>query len=567
MLDSTLDSVPVGLLVYGEEGRVTEANKTACELLKVSRDDLVGSSAEDEDWLVVDAKGEPLAVHPALAALRGRQVVREVLARARRSDGSDIWLQIDAVPRVDNSGVATGVILCLTDVTYLVTRSHATRRSAGDHIVDEVTDQIAHARTEPGAILTTVTQALTELWPGLWTASLIGKDPSAMQIVAASSEDVFAPDFAAGYVQAMKSAGVINTTPLSSSVIESGRPLLIPDISVTDLLDRLPHEVGAYLKDHPWQTRTDHLGIAVVPMKTRGATIGALGLIEPRRSNPLTDKDLVWMQAIADRAGLAVENSQLYEDAVKRLERLVALQSVSLAVSASPDLTLTLKVIVDHVAAQLKVDAAQALLLNEMDNTLTVAATTGFLATAMPNYRLPVDEGLPGQSLTSRRIETLTALSAFSQFRRRSMFAREGFKVYGAVPLMSRGKLLGVLEVFHRSILSTDQEWLSYLDALASVAAVAIDSAQLHDRLPYAKAAAPATRTGSRPAPGMSRTQREVMRLAVEGLSNREIASRVHLSQNTIKFHMRQILRRTATANRTELAHEAVKHGWIYQMD
>jgi DNA-binding NarL/FixJ family response regulator len=293
----------------------------------------------------------------------------------------------------------------------------------------------------------------------------------------------------------------------------------------------------------------------------RGAIIGTLGLFERRGSNPLTEKDVTWVQAIADRTAAAVENAQLYEDAVNRLDRLAALQSVSLAVSASPDLRLTLKVILDHVTARLKVDAADILLLDESDNTLGVAASTGFQATAVHDFRLPADEGMPGQALMSRRIETVTALSAFSQFRRRSLFAREGFKAYGAVPLISRGKLLGALEVFQRSQLTPDQEWLSFLDALGSVAAVAIDSATMQEKLRQVRS--PAAPRPARLPPDMTRLERDIMRLVAEGRTNREIAAQVHLSQNTIKFHMRQILQKTGAANRTELAHQVAKDGWV----
>ena len=561
MADPRLDDVPAALVAFDEEGRIVDANQAACALLMVGRGDLVGSRAEEADWLVVDAKDGATSVHPALAALRGARPVEAVLTRVRRRDGSDVWLQVDAVPVPDDNGVAHRVVLSLTDVTYLVTRSHAARRSPGDHIVDLVADRLAHTRMEPRTILTAVTKALTEVRPGLWIASLMGKDPSDIHLVAASTDDAFAPDYAAGYVESMRAAGVMNTTPLSSRVIESGEPLILPDVSVADLLSRVTNEVRSYLTEHPWHTETNHLGVAIAPMRTRGATIGALGLFEPRGSNPLTEKDAVWIQAVADRIGLEVENAQLYEDAIKRLERLTALQSVSLAVSASPDLTLTLKVIVDHVTAQLEVDAAQVSLLDETDNTLRIGASVGFRATALADYRLPVDEHLPGRVLTSRRIETVTALSAFSQFRRRSLFAREGFKSYGAVPLMSRGKLLGALEVFHRSVLNPDQEWESFLEALGSVAAVAIDSAQLHDRLK--RRGVNSSGAPARPAPDMSRIGRDIMRLAVEGLSNREIAAQVHLSQNTVKFHMRQIFDKTGTSNRTELAHKAAKQGWI----
>jgi DNA-binding CsgD family transcriptional regulator len=164
--------------------------------------------------------------------------------------------------------------------------------------------------------------------------------------------------------------------------------------------------------------------------------------------------------------------------------------------------------------------------------------------------------------VNSRRIETVTALSAFSQFRRRSLFAREGFKAYGAVPLSSRGKLLGALEVFQRSPLNPDQEWLAFLDALGSVAAVAIDSATMQERLRHVRVAGQPPRP-TKAAPNMSQLEKEILRLAAEGITNREIAARVHLSQNTVKFHMRQLLQKTGASNRTELAHQAAKEGWL----
>jgi HD-GYP domain-containing protein (c-di-GMP phosphodiesterase class II) len=51
------------------------------------------------------------------------------------------------------------------------------------------------------------------------------------------------------------------------------------------------------------------------------------------------------------------------------------------------------------------------------------------------------------------------------------------------VPLVSKGHLKGVLEVFHREPLSADSEWLSFLDTLAGQAAIAIDNAELFTHL------------------------------------------------------------------------------------
>ncbi|HUE67137.1 MAG TPA: GAF domain-containing protein [Candidatus Acidoferrum sp.] len=556
MAPVSLNNVPAAIVVYDGEGSVVDANDSALAMLGLGAGDLIGSRADDAGWLVIESADGPITVHPVIASLKSAQPIRGALVRARRPDGGDVWLQVDVVP--DQGGER--VTATLTNVTHLISRSRVTTRSTGDHILDEVTDQLAGARMEPRAILTTVTRALSRLRPGIWIAALMRKDPSDMLFVTADEEH---PDYAAAYEESMRAAGRTNVAPMASRVIETGQPTFLPEITIEDLKGRLNDDVRSYLEKHPWMPPGTHLAIVFAPMRARGAPIGALGLVERRGSNPLTEKDVMWVQAIADRTGLAVENAQLYEDAVNRLERLTALQSVSLAVSASPDLRLTLKVILDHVTSQLRVDAADVLLLDETDNTLALAASTGFLATSVPEYRLPVDDaGMPGSVVTSRRIETVTALSAFSQFRRRSLFAREGFKAYGAVPLISRGRLLGALEVFHRSALSPDQEWLSFLEALGSVAAVAIDSATMQERLRSARTGPVAPRQQRAPL-DLSRMETEIMRLAVEGLTNREIASRVHLSQNTVKFHIRQILQKTGASNRTELAHEASKQGWL----
>ena len=49
------------------------------------------------------------------------------------------------------------------------------------------------------------------------------------------------------------------------------------------------------------------------------------------------------------------------------------------------------------------------------------------------------------------------------------------------VPLVAKGRIKGVLEIFHRTLLEPDQEWLDFLGALAAQAAIAIDNASLFD--------------------------------------------------------------------------------------
>jgi HD-GYP domain-containing protein (c-di-GMP phosphodiesterase class II) len=47
------------------------------------------------------------------------------------------------------------------------------------------------------------------------------------------------------------------------------------------------------------------------------------------------------------------------------------------------------------------------------------------------------------------------------------------------VPVIAKGEVKGVLEIYHRSLLQPDDDWLDFLSTMANQAAVAIDSANL----------------------------------------------------------------------------------------
>jgi DNA-binding NarL/FixJ family response regulator len=48
-----------------------------------------------------------------------------------------------------------------------------------------------------------------------------------------------------------------------------------------------------------------------------------------------------------------------------------------------------------------------------------------------------------------------------------------------------------------------------------------------------------------------------------QGLSSREIAAQLYLSENTVKGYVQEILHRLGVKNRTEAVMVAVKQGWL----
>lgn len=52
----------------------------------------------------------------------------------------------------------------------------------------------------------------------------------------------------------------------------------------------------------------------------------------------------------------------------------------------------------------------------------------------------------------------------------------------------------------------------------------------------------------------LTATERQVAELVAEGLTNREVASRLYVTQKTVEFHLRNIFRKLGVRSRTELA-------------
>lgn len=61
----------------------------------------------------------------------------------------------------------------------------------------------------------------------------------------------------------------------------------------------------------------------------------------------------------------------------------------------------------------------------------------------------------------------------------------------------------------------------------------------------------------------LSPQQIVILRMIAQGLSSREIATQLYLSENTVKGYVQEILHRLNVKNRTEAVMVAVKQGWL----
>lgn len=173
------------------------------------------------------------------------------------------------------------------------------------------------------------------------------------------------------------------------------------------------------------------------------------------------------------------------EERIRRhLEHLTALVEIDRAINFSFDLNLSLTTLLTQVIVQLGVDAADVMLFKPESRTLEYVAGRGFHTKAIEQARQPLGKGYAGRAALERGVVHVADLAKeHDKFLRKMLLAGENFVSYYGVPLIAKGEVMGVLEVFHRTRHVRDKEWLDFLKALAAQAAIAIDNVTLFDNL------------------------------------------------------------------------------------
>jgi PAS domain S-box-containing protein/putative nucleotidyltransferase with HDIG domain len=168
----------------------------------------------------------------------------------------------------------------------------------------------------------------------------------------------------------------------------------------------------------------------------------------------------------------------------QQIQRLIALSKIDQAIISTGNLDIMLETVLPQVITQLQVDAADLLLQHPNSEMLDYVAGQGFRTQAAQTAQVPVGKSAAGRVVKERRLIKIENLQEQSDGSRLSeRLDGEGFVSYFGVPLITNGKVKGVLEVFHRTSLYPYAEWVDFLHTLAGQVAVAVENASLFANL------------------------------------------------------------------------------------
>jgi len=181
-------------------------------------------------------------------------------------------------------------------------------------VLAEVSRAFANVATDYQSLLAEIARATANLVGDGCLVTLIDADGDSLVSAACAHRDEAVE---ADYKVYLAGIGVSKATSASvaASVIRSGESKLVPEIQPGVLVDQADDElkhVAARLNVHSF---------AVVPIRARQTTIGALSLLRSGTGRSYTPADVTLLQDLADRAGLAIENARLYQDLERRVRQ------------------------------------------------------------------------------------------------------------------------------------------------------------------------------------------------------------------------------------------------------
>jgi DNA-binding CsgD family transcriptional regulator len=425
--------------------------------------------------------------------------------------------------------------------------------TAGQHIA-AVSTALASTPLRVQSILVVATSTLSRLMPATWLAVVMNSNPETSHVVVADDVDRTMADYVDTYLAAIDRPHRAPTMGLSRQVIESGNPIFHKRLSIDELLTKVSPAGQAFMRLNPPPGGRLEVDFLMVPMRVGGATIGTLAVADWKRRELLDESDTEWVQIVADRIALSIEHARLADARRNDGVRLDLIRSIGLAYQQRQDVGLVARVVVEQITSRLDVDAADILLMAEGGSDMVLRSAAGFRSSLPVGNRIPVSS-LGLNDGREPHVEYLADVDRHRHDPRGTHFAREGFQTLVCVKLHARNRLLGVLELFNRSIVEWEKSWLEFYETLGDLVGIAIDQA--------VTPAASAQRAVGAARPDLSGLETDILRLIVEGITNRDIAAQVHRSENTIKFHVRRILEKTGVSNRTELARRATREGWM----
>lgn len=379
-------------------------------------------------------------------------------------EGKQHYLSVNwaAVPGYEDS--LSQVIVTVIDITERKElEKRQQQRLAEMEAIDNITSVLREANTKEEALPIFLQETLTMLQVEMGSIWLYHPSNDALLI----SDAIGVPEIMQT-VEVKPGEGVVGNVFLVGETVQSSNILQESVELGVDLIG-----------EHPT------LGGVCVPIQSQEDILGVLVVVFPEGREVKTE-EVRMLEAFARIAGITLHRMNLYDDTLSHLKQLQVQRTIDQTIASIFDLPLTLEIICTQARNYLNAGATGILIFHPMDNSLRYAAANGFRTHHYKKLTITIGAGPAGRAALSRKIIHIQdVFNCDPPFRAVNILKEEDFVSYFAIPLIAKGELKGILEIFYRTKTSFDPALDEFLQSLAMQTAIAIDNLQLFDELQH----------------------------------------------------------------------------------
>jgi PAS domain S-box-containing protein len=445
-----IENSPVGIAIRDAQANLLYGNQAWCRIRGLSMEQIKESEKQYNDQALVDYSVYRNNNSPRVMEIykKGGALFIPEVETGERIPGAAQWVSLYCYGIVDDAGKVESVVTLTQDITARKEREHELQALIS--LSSALRGVVTRAEMQP-IILEQLQQLLN-----VDAAGIVLRDPA--------NPDLLAGTGIGEWINWSDVNGQPADAGIAGEIMTTAQPYTTQNIH-TD-----PHLWGNYVGRVK--------ALAAVPLIAREQ---AIGLLVVGSMADIPSGTLRIVSAFGEIAANALYRSMLHDQTERRLQWLTAIRSIDQSITNSLDLHTTLNVVLEKTVNQLQVDAADILLLKE-GNRLVYAAGRGFKSTMASKAIVLVGQLQAGKAALERKTVLVSDFECTTGWNC-DLMKQEGFRGYCAVPLIAKGQLKGVIEVFRKLPFTVDTEWLEFLESLAGQAAISIENASMLDTI------------------------------------------------------------------------------------
>jgi len=244
-------------------------------------------------------------------------------------------------------------------------------------------------------------------------------------------------------------------------------------------------------QDERWLRRPDDevtgaKSVVAVPIMARNDLMGVITLAHPK-PHYLQKYHLALVNAIADQAGIAILNAQLFGESERQARVMTALANSATAMSSTLRLETVLDNILKEIQTALQVEAVTLSLIDSEEGNLVYKAAihdTIDLSSSLVGRKIRIGQGFAGWVAECGEGEIIADTKDDPRFSQTNqLFPKISPYAIVAAPIFIPGQILGVLEAMNPLAGHFQTDALQVLSGIGSLAGSSIRNAQLYEDL------------------------------------------------------------------------------------